>query len=477
MTLSQFLDVLRARWLLAVSMVLLGIGAAAALSVLLPRQYTATASVVIDVKSTDPIAGAQSGMTAPGYMATQVDIMESERVAQEVVRSLKLSESAEMRRLWEDDAGSAGNFEVWLGNRLRRKLDVKPARESNLIEVRFTSVDRKFAATIANAFAQSYLDTTLGLRTDPAKRYSAFFDDRAKQLRDELQQAQAKLSDFGKSKGIVATDEKLDLETSRLAELSSQLVTLQAATADSRSRDMAGATTSETLQDVINNPVVAGLRTELAKQEVKLLELSERLGDKHPQLIELRSSVAGLRSKVEQESRRIASSLTVGSILSESRESQVRAALDSQRERMLRMKGERNEMAILQRDAELAQRAYDGVVARLSQVNLESQSTQTNAALLMAATEPSKASFPRWSLNLPLGAFAGMLLAIGAVLAREAGDRRIRSIEDVVLGMRLPVLGTLLATPPGRASKLRAVRPWTLRWGRQRPDPNSPFSP
>jgi chain length determinant protein EpsF len=452
MTVAQVIEVLRARWRLAGGAFALVLGLAMALTLLLPRQYTAGASVVIDVKSADPIAGVTSpALTAPSYMATQVDIMESDRVAQQVVRALKMNESADMRRQWSDDTGGSGNFEIWLAGRLRRKLDVRPARESNVIEVRFTSADGRFAAAVANAFAQAYLGILLELRTDPARRYSAFFDERARQLRDELERAQRQLSAFQRQHSILSSEERLDVETARMNDLSSQLVGLQAASADSRSRDVAAATAGGALQDIIANPVVAGLRTELAKQESRLLEMSERFGERHPQYLEQRAAIEGLRARIEQETRRVASSLQIGSIISESRESQVRAALESQRERMLRMKGERNELAVLQRDAELAQRAYDGVVARLSQVSLESQSTQTNAALLTEATEPSQASFPRWSVNLPLGFFAGVLAALGAALAREASDRRVRTRDDVLRGLRLPVLGTLLASPQGPA--------------------------
>ena len=83
MTAAQFLSVMQARWRLAATVLLLCILVSLALSLLLPKQYTATASVVVDVKSTDPIVGSTSpAMMAPSYMATQVDIMESERVAQ-----------------------------------------------------------------------------------------------------------------------------------------------------------------------------------------------------------------------------------------------------------------------------------------------------------------------------------------------------------------------------------------------------------
>ena len=49
------------------------------ISLLLPKQYTANTSVVVDVKSPDPIAGmVLPGLASPAYMATQIDIINSE---------------------------------------------------------------------------------------------------------------------------------------------------------------------------------------------------------------------------------------------------------------------------------------------------------------------------------------------------------------------------------------------------------------
>ena len=48
MTFSQFLSILRARWIAAAVVLFLTIGVTAAVSLLLPKTYTATATVMID---------------------------------------------------------------------------------------------------------------------------------------------------------------------------------------------------------------------------------------------------------------------------------------------------------------------------------------------------------------------------------------------------------------------------------------------
>jgi uncharacterized protein involved in exopolysaccharide biosynthesis len=228
MNIHQFLSILWARRWLALTVFLVTVGATAIVSLLLPKKYTASSAIVIEMKG-DPIVGMLfQNMGAASYMGTQVDIFNSDRVARRVVTNLRLNENAEIRQQWLEETQGQGSFESWLANMLKGGLTVLPSRESSLINVSYTARDPAFAAGMANGFVQAYLDTALDLRVDPARQYSTFFDSRAKELRDQLEQAQTKLSAYQKANGIIATDERLDIETSRLNELSSQLVALQA---------------------------------------------------------------------------------------------------------------------------------------------------------------------------------------------------------------------------------------------------------
>ena len=94
MTLHQFLLILHARYKLAISIIFGTVLITLVVSLLLPKRYTAEPAVVVDVKSPDPVVGMLlPGLSAPGYMATQVDIINSDRVAQRVVKLLRMDES------------------------------------------------------------------------------------------------------------------------------------------------------------------------------------------------------------------------------------------------------------------------------------------------------------------------------------------------------------------------------------------------
>ena len=454
MTFRQFLVILLARRKLFLAVLLAVVLPAIAVSLLLPKQYTAVASVVVDAKPDPLSAVAFQSLTSPAVMATQVDIILSDRVARRVVRSLKLVENPQIREQWQDSTKGVGEIETWLVERLQKELDVKPSRESSVINIAYRAPDPRFAAGLANAFVQAYLETAVELRVDPAKQYSSFFDSRAKEAREALERAQAKLSAFQRENGVVMTDERMDVETQRLNELSSQLVALQSLAAEANSRQaQATAGSGDKLQEVSNNPVVATLRADLSRQEARLKEISARLGDANPQVVELKANIAELRQRIDSEVSRLTAGVGVSSNISRQREAQTRAELEAQRAKVLRMKQVRDEGLVIQRDVEIAQRNYDAIVQRFTQTNIESQATSSGASLLTPAVPPLEHSSPKIVLNTLLAIFVGLLLGTGVALGAELRDRRVRDASDVEGLLGIPVLGLLPGTDAGSGKR------------------------
>jgi chain length determinant protein EpsF len=456
MTFGQFLSILRARKAAALLVFLLVVATTVVVSLLLPKQYLGEASVVIDVKP-DPVQNmAYPAMALPSFMATQVDILTSDRVALRVIRDLKLLDNAALREQWQTEGQGKGTIEQWLITLLQRYLDVKPSRESNVIQISYKSPDPRFAAGLANAFAQAYIATTLELRVDPAKLFTSFFTAQTKDSREALERAQSRLSAFQQAKGIIATDERLDVENNRLNELSSQLVQIQAIASESGSRQaQAQGAQADRIQEVLQNPLLQGLKADLTRNEAKLQELNSKFGVNHPQVIEAKANIAELRSRIDAETRKVTGGVTVSNTINKQREAQVKRELEAQRAKVLRMKAVRDEGQVLVREVENAQRTFDGLVARLNQTALESQSTQSYANVLTTAQPPAEAASPKLLLNTLLAIFVGTLLAVGVALLLELRDRRIREPEDVVAALGLPVLGTL---PKPTAKRFSAGR-------------------
>lgn len=465
----QFLSILWARRWLALLIFLLTIGAGIGSSLLSPRKYSASASLLLDHSRADLLAGVgQGGNQSGAYLATQVDILSSPRVALHVARKLDLASRPEYRQAWTEESEGRITFDNWAIGKLRRMLDVKPARESNVLSLTVEAGKPADAALIANAFAQSYLDVALNLRTDPAKQVSTLFDARSQELRANMDNAKRALIEFQRANGVVVTDDRIDIELARLNELSSQLTAIQAVAAESASRQAhVQGGNAEGLMEVMSNSSLVATRADLARAEARLLELGSRLGDKHPQVVEVRDSIESLRERVASETRRVAGSVGVTNSVNRSREAQMRASLEAQRAKVLRMRSLRDEGLALLRDVENARQAYEGVLGRLNQASLESRATQGTAYILSEAMPPAAPSSPKLLINVAMSLAVGLVLAVAAAILSEVIDTRVRGIDDAHLPLGLPFLG-VLPKPGGRGGLSPRRNPLVLTKGMTR---------
>jgi chain length determinant protein EpsF len=483
---GQFLAILRARAALIGLTLAAAVFAAWAVSMLMPKRYHAVTTVVIEQPAGDPSSGASMGTTAANYfLATQRDVIVSRKVALRVIEELGLeSDEARSRRLLSSGWGFLGELKgwvlalmsgevggrdsslrEWLVERLLGQLRVDSGRDSRLVKIGFRSVSPEFSAQVANAFMRAYLDTNVQLKTSPAKQEIVWLEEQIKGLKQSVEQAEAKLSAFQQEKGIVATDERIDYESTRLSDLSSQLALAQAdtATAAARQRQMrefaAGrGRLSDAPAEVMSNPVVARLREDIAQREAKLGDMSRTTGPNHPRYRTAAGELEKLRAQLNAEMRSVARGFESSAGVGGQREGLLRREIGQQKALILRMKKDREQLAVLARDVENAQKSYNAAVQRLTQTRVESGSDRPTATAVDQATPPLRPSSPRLALNLMLGCIGGLALGVGLAIARESANRCVRSAEDLLEAIDVPLLAVL---PPRAARTMAAARALT----------------
>ncbi len=439
MNLRQYLLVFRARYKLALA-VALGVLAIALPAIqLMPKQYTATTSMVLDIRSPDPL----TALLMPNTMATQEDIIKSDRVALRVIGQLGLEHDAALQAQWHEATKGKGRFDAWLIARLQKSLVINPGRrEANSITIEYKAADPRFAAAAANAFGQAYVDAMVEMRVEPAKQYARWFGEQGKALRDNLEAAQARLAAFQQQKGIVTREETLDAEITRLSELTSQFTAAQTERVEARSKQrLAGA--AEVLPDALGNTVIQGLRADIARQEAKLKDASGNLGKNHPQFRGMEAELAELKVRLAAETHNVAGSFSAASSVGAGKEADLKASVEAQRKKLLALRAERDQLAVLQRDADAAKNAYENVERRFNHTSLESQATQTNVFLLRPAVEPLSPSSPKPLRDSGAALLVALVLGLAAALARELLDRRVRCVDDVTGPLEMPVLVVL----------------------------------
>lgn len=441
MTLYQFLLIIRARYKVILLIFLVAITAAVVAGLALPKKYTAQTSLLVDVRTPDPVAGAgMSGLIAPSYMATQVDIIGGDLVATRAMKMLKLNEDPETKAAWLQATEGRGSFDAWLVKDLQSGLVVQPARESNVINIIYKGGDADYVAKAANAFAQAYLDTNLALKTEPARLYATWFDEQTKVSRDKLEEAQARLSDYQQKAGIVSSDERVDYESAKLAQISTQLTTVQGETTDSQSKRNAR---GDTVAEVMQSSLINSLKADIARLQSKADENNVNLGVNHPSRQRAEAELASLKNRLASESGRISASIETAYRVGKDRERELQGAVNAQKTRVLALNKQRDELNVYRRDVEAAQRAYETVSQSASQTRLQSLTNQTNVVRLNTATTPIDPSSPKLLLNLLIAAFVGTLLGIGFALVLELTNRRVRSSDDLMQMLDLPVLASI----------------------------------
>lgn len=449
MNFTQFLLILKARYKVISVVFFLTVMTTLAVNLLMPKVYKATTSLVLNYKGMDPVTGLTlPAQLMPGYMATQIDIITSRNVALKVVDQLKFAENPSAQEQFNEATKGKGDIKAWFADLLLNNLEAKPSRESSVIEISFNGADPEFAATVANAFAEAYQQTNIQLKVEPAQKAAEFLGLQTKALRGNLEAAQAKLSKYQQEKGLTSVMGNLDVESSRLNDLSSQLVAAQSQTFEAKSRQQRTGGGGDESPDVAANPLVQNLKMQISLAESKFSELSQRLGASHPQYQAAQAELSKLKSQLLEETRKATSTIGGTAHIHQQREGEIKAALAAQKARVLELNLSRDELSVLQRDVENAQRAMDAASQRFTQTTLEGSANQTDIAVLNPAIAPQRAASPRVIFNTILSIFIGTLLGVGLGLLAEMVDRRVRSRDDISELLQVPVFAVIKSQSP-----------------------------
>lgn len=481
MSLSQLFRILWSRRLMLLGFVGGAVLLALAANLFMPKKYIGTTAVVVDFSGGDPLKdGAVGELAQTSYVATQADVIGSHNVALKVVDQQKLAERPEMKAAFEDATGGTGTLRDWLADGLLSKLTVRPPGSSNVLYLEYNSKNPEVAAQYANAFADAYIQTTVDLKVSPAQRNAGWFDQRIQELRKALEEAQQNLAKYQNEHDVIGVDEaKIDVENSRLQELSNQLVTAQStmfqASARERQVQESGNNLPEELTDVAKSPLLQNLKAEAARAEAKLADISARFDRNHPAYLSAKAERDALQHKISTEIGNIKGTVAKEAALSRQQTSSLQQAIDQQRERILSLKHMQDAVSVYKRDVESARTAYDAALQRASQSQLESRLDHTNVAVLSYAAVPTVPASPKPVLNIALAVILGLMVGVGIVLSREMSDPVVHSRLDVMAVMELPVLAELpLDGPSGKARGTRLIKFKPGGSGRQPPGPFSP---
>lgn len=441
MTFNELILTLKARYKVVLGVFLTLVLLTAVINFTAAKKFESTVTMLVNTKGIDPVTGRATPATlVPGYMATQIDIISSRNVALRVIDDLKVAKSPLMIEQFQEVAEGKGDIRVWLANKFLANLDVRPSKKSNVIEIAFVGTDPNFVAIVANAFAKAYIDVSLEFKIDPSKKAASFLSEQTNELKKNLDKAQSNLSRYQQENGITSLGGTLDIELSKLNELSSQLVLAQSQLYDSKSRNRSKNLNSP---DIATSPLVQSLTMEVSRAEAKLTELSARYGVNHPAYISARAELSKQKNLLNKEISKASGNVNETQNIYQRRVNDLTQALAAQKEKVLNLNLAHNDLVVLQREVENAEKAMDSVSQRFTETMQEGSSNQTDISILNPAIPPMFPSSPRIFLNIFIASLLGMLLGISAGLISEAIDQRVRSKNDISKILDVPVFAII----------------------------------
>jgi succinoglycan biosynthesis transport protein ExoP len=463
--------------------------------------YSASADVIIDARNArviEPtnvsVTSTQLGLDAAA-IDSQVQILKSEELALKVIKAWKLDERPEFTQ-------PRSLIVAWLGagaqqlksllafggesvdvrtdgvprdvvDEFAKRLTVKRADETYVINIRFDAETRSLAADIANAVANAYLDEQLDARFDSIKRASSWLEARKAELKDLASAADDAVQRYKNEHGIQLTgpgvaglglgdSQSQLLSDQRLAKADQDLAEARKDTEAKQARydQIMQAINSRdpnfNVPEALTNELINNAKKRRTDNAVKIADLSRRYGIRHEVVQRLIMENQQLAEAVAHELERISESYHNELETAKTRQVAAQATLDKLNSASTEINLAQVKLRDLDRDAQTYKNLYQSFNDRYTQAIQQQTFPITEARILTKASEPRDKSSPKTGLILVLAGLGGVMLGFGFAVLMDMTDSAFRIPADVEGRLQHPCLGVL---PMLRDGKAQAVHP------------------
>jgi capsular exopolysaccharide synthesis family protein len=354
-------------------------------------------------------------------------------------------------------------------------LTVTPVRNSRLVELRFSSTDPQLAADLANAHAKAYIQQNMETRFSASKDATDWLGERLAEQRRKVEESEAALQRYKETHDAVAVEDRQNIVVQRLADLNGAVTKAKTTRIEKEAqfnqlKAVQGTPAVDSLPAVIANEYIQKLKSDLGDLQRQQAQLSEKYGDRHPEMLRLRMAIQTAQAKYDVEVNNIVESVRSEFTAALAQERSLVGALESQKSEALGLNRKGIEYSVLSRDAESNRQIYEALMQRTKETGISGELKTSNIRVVDAAEVPTYPVLPRRQRDLMMAAFSGSILALGLVFLFEYLDNRIKSPQELRAHLGLPFLGmvpkvdassgALLHTgvPAAFAEAIRAVR-------------------
>jgi succinoglycan biosynthesis transport protein ExoP len=441
-------------------------------------KYTPQARVRLD-PTRNPLADSTNGGAdqplPPEVVETELTMLSSMDLARTVVRQLNLDQNPLFTDKLDKSSGpklTPDERVTAVADELLRRLSVQREKLSFILDIRYTSTSATWAARIANAFAENYIQYRTSNKANTAQRQADFFQQRLDALGRQVNSAAAAAAQYRAQAGMVTdlsgnvvgtiTDEQISPLSSQLASAQATAAADHAKLAAARAQIASGGLDS--VAAVLDSKVIGDLRAQRAEVQRSVEEVQARYGDKHPESIRVHDQLDALDSQIDAEANRVVNSLKSTVSADDASVASLRAAMSG-----LRAQQAANTRAgvmadSLQREATTKRASYD----KLSGLSLNSTEAAKNNSIAQAeivehAEVLTTPTWPKKPLMIALAFVVALAVGTGAISVQELMSAGLSSVDDVERRLGTKVLTAVPMLPKRvRPADMLLERPTSL---------------
>ena len=328
---------------------------------------------------------------------------------------------------------------------LQQLLEVRPVRDTRLIEIRFSHSNPDVAAKVVNTIAEVFVLFNLEKKTETNFTTGDFLQKRIAELQGEIRTGEERLINYAKNNQILSLDASQNTVVDRLVGLNKQLLEAE------NERKMA-----EAAFRVNQEPGAAEARAAASTQELesKLAELRQKRDEllvdnteESPEVKGVQEQIVGLQKLIQMAH---AKAIWTESKLIEGRyhqaldrERALRKSFDGQRGTTLTQNEAAINYRIIQQEIGTNKGLLDGLLQRSKENDVSAAGTQNNIYVVDYAPTPKLAIGPRRLQWIIIALVVSLMFGVGLALFLEYMDDTVDTPDCVEKALGLPALAVI----------------------------------
>lgn len=465
--------IMKRKWVVVSFLVSVVIITMAVTFMLLPF-YKSTVVIRIDrAQNANPLKN-QQVMEEPDYYQTQYEIIKSQALAERVIRKLSLDKNRDFlstsgrleKAIWSltDSIGrlismigasgspkakrSSDEMPLFLLTKFTKRLDVVPVKNSQLVQVSFSSISPELSVAVTKAIADTYMEYSLQSRVDASKDARDFLKSQIELAKTKLEESEKKLNDYASKNEIIYLDsDKKSVLVQNLSEITSAL---SGVASERMQKEALYRQIKESGDDnpvILNNALIQELKRQHATLESEYSNKLKTFTPDYPAMVNLKSQLDTIQRRIDKEKSALEASIVSDFKAALKKEAYLKSAFQAQQRKVLGFQDKAAEYQLLKREADVNKDVHNALLQKFNEVGIAAMSQTTNIQVIDSPRFPTLPYTPNKVLNFVLSILFGLTGGVGLAFLLEYFDNTIKDTREIERRTNLPSLGMIPFQP------------------------------